>query len=421
MQRKTVFKLSLQIPGMAERRSYSPRGEEDGKGTMVLIGVLVVLIIIVGAGLLYVLQQKGGPGPVPPANETKPPPTNVTPPTNITPRCDDPCILRDAVSKKDPALCHTIASASIQQSCFEQISTDSMEACEAVLDGSKKQACVTSFAVAGGDITICDKLAGAAKTSCRSVVDPCADSSDRKLCLAMEASNPALCQNDKGCLLNYSLSKSDASSCGLIQDRVSATACKSTVLNSDKCYDLGIGSPRDYCYELFAIYSGEYLTCTQITTDSIYAVDCYSLYAAHEGNYTLCDSDGLDLNNRWTCYTNYSLITGDISGCSGIHDLATTNKFKCAFEFAKLHGNPSACELIGETSSKRTCYEGSILYSNTNLDWRNCAGVTNFEWRNKCYTEGAKMEKDITVCAYISEPFALESCRSSYGLNTTID
>ena len=394
---------------MAKRITYAPK-KEDGKGTIMLIGILLALIIIVGVGLLTIIQQKAPVEPPPEYNYTPPPPdTNLT---NVTDTCDEQCMLDAAIAAKNVTLCGELSE--LQQSCYEQLADDSFDACVLVSDSAKKQDCVTAYAVADGDITICDSLSEDAKTACSYAVDPCADAEDEDLCRALESSDPELCE-DKYCLLDYSLENNDSATCDMIVDRVMATACKSTVLDTDKCYDLGEGSLRDYCYELFAIYSEDYLTCTQTTPNSIYALDCFSLYAAHEGNYSICDNDGFELNNRWLCYTNYSLISGDTSGCEAIHELASTNKFRCVFEFAKLYGDPSACDILESSSSRTTCYSGSILYSNENLDWHNCADVVSFNWKNSCYTEAAKLYQDISICDNIEELPEREGCRSSYG------
>ena len=399
---------------MTERRSFAPN-KDDGKSTIMLIGVLLVLIVLVGAGLLYIIGQKAPVEPPPAQDGTTPPPQDLTNLTNVTDTCDDACMLEEAVAAKDVEKCAELAEG-FTQSCYEQLAADSLDACIAVSDPAKKQECIKAFAVADGNISICDELSGTARLECRDELDACADAPDPGLCYALEAEDPSLCDEDRDCLVNYSLAKEDSSSCDLIENRVFAAACKSAVLNSDRCYDLGQGSLRDYCYMLFAVYSGDYLTCTQTTPNSIYALDCFSLYAANEGNYSICDTDGFELNNRWLCYTNYSLISGDKSGCAAIHQLASTNKFRCAFEFAKMHGDPSACGILEDASSRSTCYEGSIIYSNQNLDWHNCAAIANFNWRNKCYTEAAVIHQDISICDNIPEASEMEACRSAYEI-----
>ncbi len=400
---------------------WKKSGAEDGRNTILLIGVLLVLIVLVGGGLLYIITQKGGKVEPPPVqNETPKPPqnlSNLTNLTNVTPQCDDSCLLSRAVSAGNVSGCGQLSTDQSRQDCYGQLSGLYLDACKLVQNESKLESCITAFAVSGKNISLCDLLAD--KTDCRKAVDACADAAEAALCRALQANDPAKCGSNQTCLLDYASEKNEDSACSLIQNTVVSAECRSLALASDRCSALPADSEQDYCYELWALNSDNFLICTQISDDTTYALDCYSTFAARLGNYSICDGDGFDLNNRWACYTNYSLLSGDKTGCERIHYLASTNKFKCSFEFAKKFGDPSACELLNDTGSRSTCYEGSIIYSNQNLDWNNCDGVLSFVWRNKCYAEAAKLYHDASICDYITEDFARTSCRESFTQNQT--
>jgi hypothetical protein len=405
---------------MAQDKSYRYK-QEDGKQTMLLIGVLLVLIVVVGGALVYIITQKGAPSA--PPNETGRPPvpppqnvSNVTNITNVTGQCDDQCLLDRAVQNKNFSDCQGISAEALEQDCYGQLSDVSLDACKALSDQAKRKACVTAFAVADDDIALCELLSEG-KDECRLAADPCYNAEDKTMCNVLRDNNPSLCGINSTCLLNYSVTKKNSTSCSLIQNTVAATACLSAVQYTDKCSDLSMQAEKDYCYQLFAVYANDYLTCTQITTNSAYALECYSVFAARLHNLSVCDRGGFGLNERWACYTNYSLATGDLSGCEEIDELATTNQFRCSFEYAKKYGNPAACQIIGSLASRSTCYEGAIIYSNQNLDWHFCDDVTSFDWRNKCYTESAKLYDDVSLCDNIAEDFAKESCRNSYAVN----
>ncbi|MDD5339949.1 MAG: hypothetical protein PHV13_01730 [Candidatus ainarchaeum sp.] len=400
---------------MAKEKQYRFKSDEGMNATL-LIGVLLIAVLLVGGGLLYIITQKKGAEPVVPVlpnltNQTQPNLTNQTP---VVP-CDAACAYRNAVASRNPAFCANL-SAQFVQPCYEALSNVSLEACKAVADAAKKQSCVTASAMA--NISICD-LAGN-RSACRHAVDPCADASDKVLCNALAKSDPSLCRSDTWCLFNYSAAKTNSSACSLIQNPVVSAACVSAIKRQDKCSDFPLQSQKDYCYQLYAMYTDDYLVCTQIYPDSSYGLDCLSRFAAKMHNYSICKQDALSLNTLWACYTNYSLLSGDLSGCYQIDKLATTSLFHCAFEYAKKFGDPTACELITETLTMRsTCYQGTMIYSNSNLKWQNCAGITNFEWKNKCYTESAKLYNDPSLCDYATEEFARQSCRSSYAANKT--
>jgi hypothetical protein len=410
---------------MPREKSYYSKGDkgDDGKQTIVLIGILLVLIVIVGAALISILNPKGGPvTPVPPntTNTTPHPPdgTNTTNETPIAPPCNDQCLFDLAITGQNASACAAISGGNMSQACFERLSDISLEACKEVKNPDKLQVCVTSFAVAQRNISLCSILAQG-KDQCMLSVDPCINASDKTLCKALLASDPSLCAKGTECLLNYSMEKKDSDACSLISDNVVSIACRSAVQYSDKCSSLPADATRDYCYMLFAIYSGDYVTCTQVSGNSIYMLDCLSFFAVRLGNYSICNADRLGLNERWACYTNYSLQSGDLAGCRNIDKLASTNLFRCSFEYAKKYGDPSACQLIDSLATRNTCYEGAIIYSNANLDYTKCQNVSSFTWQNKCFTESAKLYGDKSLCDRVTEEYAKESCRNAYDANRT--
>jgi len=390
---------------------------EQAKPPILLIGILLVLILIIGGGLLVFLSQKPvgpGPGPepnvTPPANQTP----NVTNVTNVT-LCDDACHYGRAIEQENLSDCRLIEEDRLEQECYYQLSQASLEACKELTDVAKKSSCVTSFAVAGKDLTLCD-LITAGRDECRLAVDPCTNAADRTLCLALLNKNPSLCGNDT-CLLNYSMSSRNSSACGMINETVMSKACMSAIKLTDKCTDLPTLAERDYCYQLYAIYSSDYLVCSQISSGSDYAVDCYSYFAALRGNIAICDI--FQLNERWDCYTHYALTSGDLDGCRSVDPLATTHRFNCVFEYAKKYGNVAACDAIEQLSSRNTCYQGTTIYSNQNLNWTYCKDVINFDWRNKCFTEAAKLYNNISICDYTQDGYADEACIMAYEANKT--
>ncbi|NYZ74516.1 hypothetical protein H0O00_05205 [Candidatus Micrarchaeota archaeon] len=391
-------------------------GKEQAKAPVLLIGILLILILVIGGGLLISLGQMQGheepPTPLP--NKTNQ--TNVTTNmTNVT-LCDDQCIYARAVSTQNLSDCQLISGGGLQQDCYYQLSQMFIDACKALTDDSRKKPCITSFAVAQKDITLCD-LITAGRDECRLAVDPCINAEDRALCLAILDNNAALCGSNSICLLNYSLTWRNATACGLITEATVSKACYSAIKLTDKCAELPALAERDYCYQLYATYSNDYTVCTQISAGSDYAVDCYSYFAAMRDDLSICDI--FSLNERWDCYTHYALATGDLDGCRSVDPLATTHRFNCVFEYAKQYGNVAACDVIEQMSSRDTCYQGTTIYSNQNLNWTYCKDVLNFDWRNKCFTEAAKLYDNVSLCDYTQDGYADEACRIAYEANKT--
>jgi hypothetical protein len=412
---------------MARQKEYRFKSDETRNAT-ILIGVLLLAVLLVGGGLLYIIMHKKGADQGPPQVPVNPNQTgqqNLSNQTPAVPACDDACLYQKAMAARNPAICANLSAPSVQR-CYEDLSNVSLDACKAVADAVKKQSCVT--VLAAGNISLCDLAVD--RAACRRRVDACADSGDNVLCRAIAKSDPSLCNSDTWCLLNYSTAKDNVSTCSLIQNPVISTACLAVIKRTDKCSDLKLQSQKDYCYQLYATYTNDYLVCTQIYPDSPYALDCLSLFAARMHNSSICRQDSLSLNTLWECYINYTLLTGDLNGCRQIDKLATTNLFHCAFEYAKKFGDPSGCEIIEETLTMRsTCYQGvlegswsddhSVFYTPTIIDWKKCVNVSNFNWKNKCYTTAAKLYNDSSLCNYATEEFARQSCRDAYAANQT--
>jgi len=394
---------------------YSFRKEDSDP--KILIAVLLILIVVLGAALIMIITQRGEPEPAPEVpNETivQEIPEEPENETNVTEVCGDSCHYDMAVAGMNFSECQQIENATLRQDCYEELSSVSMDACTALEDLSKKEECITAFATAQGNISMCDYLEDS--LDCQLAVDPCLLSDNMKLCRAVEYEDPSECGQDTDCLLNYSITKKDKDACELIQNTAVSVACASVIDSMDNCKTLEKQAQRDYCYQLYAIYTDDYLECSEITENTQYAIDCFATFAARRGDVEICEADGFKLDTMWECYTKYSLMSGNISGCERIHELAKTNKFNCAFEFAKQYGDPSACTVIDSLVTRDTCYQGAMIYSNENLKWENCAGVTDFNWRNKCYTESAKLYDDITLCDYAEEDYAQRSCRDAYEL-----
>jgi len=406
--------------GRSDERRYRESGmipphdaHEDPKHTMYLLGALVIFIVLIAGAFIFLLSQKGG-APDLPGDILNPPAQNQSPSGNQTPVCDDQCNLDLAKGSGDISYCKEVISPELQESCFEALSSDSFEACTS-LPADKSVDCITAFAVEDSDMSLCELLAD--PHPCKLAIDPCYDSSDPRLCKAIYEEDPSVCAHDTDCLLEYSFSKRSTDSCDLIQDAARVAFCKAVLTSGSQCSYLPTTPQKDECYQLLGQRIGDHTICQEIIDKMTYGVPCLSEIAVDEADLDVCDQASLPLDGLWACYRAYSLGTGDIAGCERIHEGAPTNRFACAFEYAKKFGDPSACQVIVSTlGSRDTCYQGAIIYSAENLTSAHCGDVTDFNWRNKCFTEAAKKEADVTVCERISEDFARESCIDSYAL-----
>ncbi len=382
----------------------------DKKNTMLTIGLLLIVIVVIGAVLIFFMTPKPTPDGVGQIENE----TNVVNTSNVIEICDDACFYKLAVNTNDYLACQNLSKPSTTESCYEEISNSSFEACKLVSNETKRNSCVTLFAVADGNMELCNLLSDG-KEECRLAIDPCDQSTNKPLCKALNTNDPSNCLSDNNCLLNYSLTKKDSEICNLISQNAVSKACISSIKATDKCYQLSKPSERDYCYQLYAVYSDDYLTCTEINPATSYALSCYSFFAAKRKELSICNI--FQINDRWNCYTNYSLLSGDLAGCDAIDKLATTHLYQCAFEYAKKYGNPAACNLIETPSTRSTCYQGAIIYSSQNLNWQYCKDILNFDWMNKCYSESAKIYNNESICDLSPKDYAKQTCHLAYSVN----
>lgn len=415
--------LPIAISNPAPKKIYRYKTEDESHTPVIILGFLLIMVLVFGTVLIFILGQ--GP-PIIPNNTTQynttqynttQPVANLTNNTTIPPvNCTEQCLFEQAIEGDNHIPCLSLLNVTNSQLCFEHFSNNSIDACKLVTDEEKKKNCVTHFAVENKNPLLCDLLLLSGQLACKAEVDPCYSEPEPSICLAVKTNNSSKCNSDDICLLNYSLTKHDASSCNSISIEVVSKACTYAITSNDLCAPFSQDSKRDYCYQLYSIYKNDSTSCSQIENlESTYALDCYSHFAVTTNDLEVCNA--LSLNQRWKCYRIYALTTGDLDGCSEIHTLATTNRFTCAFDFALKYGNPAACDVIESPSSKSVCYQGAIIYNATNLDWHNCASVATVIWSNKCYNEAAKLSNDVSICDMIEVGYAREACKSAYEVN----
>ena len=397
----------------------------EGKLKIIRAGTIVVALIVILVIVAIALQMTNPPetpvgngnGEIPfeHYNETIVNETEIT--ENETELCDDDCLYNKAVSEADIKYCEWMLNETYMEECYVSIAGVNIEACLKVKEPEIYWNCIIENVNRTGDILICENLTDEKIIECKALFESCYEEenlTDRRLCLALKNNDPIYCENDPMCLLDYSLEVADKSVCDTITDYIAErTACKSIHDGQDYCVNLDSVAEKEYCWELYAIATDQPLMCTQITTESQYALECYSYFAAKTNNLDFCNADNIQLNDRWDCYTAYTLTTGNLSGCDAINRLASTHMFNCYFEYGKLYGNPQACAMMDDPGFANTCYVGVIM-NNTNLNWEYCDGVAVEDWKNKCFTQSAQVERDISICDFIVKAPERQICTDSY-------
>ncbi len=405
-----------------KRQQANQNSKKEIENLPLIIGGLLLIAILLGGGLFVLMMNKPAPYVAPPiinGNTTANTSQNQTP-IIPEPQCGDECNLEKATESGNAIFCGFITNTSVVQKCYDTLSSTSLEACRLVTNNSLLNECITRFARTKDDTSICSALPSAQRDACVAQSDSCLRSSTPALCSALKTNEPTRCGSDQTCLLSYGMNKQDSTACQLITTPAATRACLSIIAGKDSCNDyLPTGAERDYCHSIYGINTNSSLACYLINTNSPYAVECYGTLAARAGNISICDT--FILEDKWTCYRGYALYSGDLMGCKLISRWAPTSIFLCAFDYAKKYGDPSACELTVETLANRfVCYQGSIWYDNQKLQTSKCAGVSSIEYRNRCYLEAARLNKDVGICDRAWPESAIEVCREGYRVNQTI-
>jgi hypothetical protein len=400
---------------MAGRRPYSSEGNGVGS-TILLIGALLMIVLIGGGAVIFLLMTEEAEieteEDVDEEIEIPPEEENVTIPETF---CGDDCLFDRALEERNVDDCMEIENETVQQQCFEGLSYISLDACRKVNNETIHNECIFQHAVETKDWDICEYLKDGV-LECKVAIEPCYALSDtqRKICLMEKYDDVQYCGDDSLCLYNYSMMSGDASYCDEISDQVLMRACRSILLDQDDCYYMELQAEKDLCRLMWAMASGDEQTCSMITRETVYALDCYSHFAILEMDPGVCiHNNALEFNNLWECYSLYSIQTGDPSGCDAIHFRASTYKFTCYFETAKKWGDPHICDLQTDLSNVNTCYVGTIL-DNPNLDYRNCQDVVQVSWKNKCYTEYAKLVGDSSFCEFVTTTNERNICYDAF-------
>ncbi|MBI5223681.1 hypothetical protein HY990_04635 [Candidatus Micrarchaeota archaeon] len=404
---------SVGIPPLRSKKSNLPA----------LLGVVFVLLLVVALGIFIFAPKETSIAPpvsVPNTSVSQPPiPVPNTSIINVTVNasCDSACLLSRAIAEKNPDFCTLIQNSSLRSSCINNISLVSLSACRLVDDQSKRDLCLLYFAQNTSDVSLCDSLSASNRSTCRSSVDYCSGSKSPLSCNAIRSSDISLCSDDSNCIIDFAMAKNDLSVCSSIAQIQLSAACTSSVKKSDDCYSLSVSLHRDLCRQIYAQKTNQLVLCREISS-GVYASRCLAYFAINQSNVSLCSYSGtVALDDLWSCYINYSLETGDSRGCFNIDALAVNNRFNCAFNTAKLHGDPSACEAISDLGTREVCYQAVLIYNPIILKPSTCAAISQFQWRNKCYNEAAKVYNNVSYCAFADDQPAKDTCVLAYEVN----
>ncbi|MFA5077102.1 MAG: hypothetical protein WC488_01615 [Candidatus Micrarchaeia archaeon] len=377
---------------------------------IILAAVLVAAAFFLGAYLLYLNQNSlmgwnAQNGSLTPANGTQ---------ANASGGCGDDCLLKLALHTADQSYCANMSDARDDE-CWEIFAHDDLAACLEIDDYSSRKNCIDDISFGQKNASLCDLLSANDSVMCREKINPpcmdVAEKAGRELCLALGKNDSAYCSDDMQCLVGYARERSDLAACTAISGEAERNACFGMVANKDRCEPITGVYTRDYCYQLLAIYSGDYFYCDKIEND-LYKFNCYTPAAIATGDETYCKKAGIIYDED--CYSNFSLTTGKLSGCLAISDPFEVNKRNgCMYAYARAFAYPSVCSYLSMVYMRTNCYANAIADA-TNLTVEKCDGVSNPDWRDKCFTSLAKQTNEKNACTYIKGTDEKSRCESLF-------
>lgn len=378
---------------------------------MLFFAIIIVLLVIISVSviLLKPAEKQGVIIPYPQANNS----ANESVPED----CGDSCWLEKGVGQHSAYACEQIENDTVVQSCFEQISNYSKEACIQLLDSAKKKQCIISNAVSEKSADLCNNLQSVAdQDECFAKVDSCylkKAGVERNTCYAIATGNYSLCSGNEDCLLDFVQATNNSAPCGSFQLSSKQHACMAIAQGVDWCEGLQYNSERGQCFATYAVWTNKSYLCDQIAYDTSYALECYQSFAISERNHKYCLY--LDFNNRWSCYENYSIGTKDVSGCVEINKYAEVSRTRCFVDFAMQVRNPGACAYLNDSAKRLNCYYQSVMMDTRDpIPPENCANVTISTWKDKCYLLSATGNSDASTCNLISDLSMFNTCLAKF-------
>jgi|GEM_PF-818672 len=323
-----------------------------------------------------------------------------------------------ALETRDTSYCFKLPTYE-RDGCVYPLSNDSLSNCLQLIQYEYKRECLFYHAYETENITLCDLMSDEDKAVClEELSPPCAFVTEpvaRGRCLAFEYQNYTYCE-DEDCYLDFAMEYRDVGACeGLPYAK--AQGCKSGITYIDYCKgEANEVSYSHQCYQYYAIVSDNPSYCYNIKTkenkyESEIAYECFTYFAIKDDNPDLCSA--IIVTKQWDCLTDYALGTKNKEGCYLIDPLASFSRENCFKEFAYTYDDVSACNEIGTEYVRQICYSALIFTAET-LEISECNSILLPEWRDKCYSEYARLEDDIVFCNYIESEAVKVNCQNQF-------
>ncbi len=390
-------------------RHYGQKRSGSSK-RLIVMAVFAIILFTVIFGIAYLVFFWKGGGAVGPEKIPAEPDRKAT--GNLTGICGDECLIALAIKNADSAYCRNVSNARLDE-CWQLFSNSELSSCLELGNYALRKTCVEDFAFFGKNASLCELLAEEDRAGCVEKINPpCMDiatQAEREKCLALRYNDSNYCSTAE-CALTYARERNDSSACARLASEPEKYACISTVEESNTC-SLLYGANADYCYALLSQYSGDFSYCDAIASD-LYKFKCYLAKAIEENDPSFCKKSPLEY--MWECYKNYSLTTGSLEGCLEIDaTYATGSRDGCINTYALEFAEPAACNRLSTIYMRTNCY-ANIILQQYNLTVQKCSGVSQSDWKDKCFTSAAMASGNSSVCGYISGEDERKRCVQNF-------
>jgi hypothetical protein len=349
----------------------------------------------------------------------------------------DECYALVAILKSDPTICNNIddyptdsdLNRQAREKCEEYFSR-AQESSFNRLDGCDSSSCRYGFAVADGDLTICDgypfSVEEDGKSKCYSAV--AISKADNSICKKLNQS-----YHKNYCLNALAMARKDASVCEEISLDYWKASCRSDVMREkaggcantpEGCYsasppksDLTVcekirfANERDACYYDAAKSSNDRSICLKITDDSKQNQCYWEFGAVNMVDSSTCD--GMPTWSKDDCYSRMAQQKKDASICSKISN--ATVQETCRGIIGSSISGSSSCDSLSAGEARDQCYYKSAEKSTVILA---CEKIQSSGWKDDCLLKVAENRRDADTCLLIKKNETMDNCYLMVGQAT---
>lgn len=327
----------------------------------------------------------------------------------------DACLVQAAKNTKNSTLCSLIYTLDKKDACLLNFEDGTSAFCQKYTSALLKDECYYNIAKATKSIDDCNLIGSSEKRQeCIQLLLPTCEQKntlyERDLCKAFKEGDSSLCP-DEACVFDLAKNRTNDDLCDAINASANRLACKSYVLDYDKCLLEANKVIRDLCYQIWGQKADSPSICGKASVDYNYGNLCYLNLSITRKDYSICKYSTSEEKDN-DCYTEYAKVHNTLRPCDAI--LSETVKNKCLNEVASKYGTASYCNNITTYAWRTTCFSGIIVGGGA-LKLDDCNAIAYSEWQERCWNTLAYQKQDKEICMLLSDPDDRKECSDQIG------